>query len=103
MEQGREASGRHGKRRASQGLERVASAAITVEGGKNPEDGTGGGVATLTFRDGLGRCGDRGTRRRCVHGGKNLTRGGPDHEVCRRGFTRNGAPSVRADHDAIEL
>jgi hypothetical protein len=52
MEQGREASGRHGERRASQGLERAASAARTVEGGKNPEDGTGGGVATLTFRCG---------------------------------------------------
>jgi hypothetical protein len=44
MEQGRKASGRHGTR--------AACAARTVERGKNPEDGTDGGVATLARRNG---------------------------------------------------
>jgi hypothetical protein len=60
MEQGREASGRHGKRWTSQGSERAASAARTVERGKNPEDGTGEGLATLVLRGGEIRRGEKG-------------------------------------------
>jgi hypothetical protein len=60
MEQGREASGRHGERRTSQGSERAANAARTVERGKNPEDGTGEGLATLVLPRGESRAGDTG-------------------------------------------
>jgi hypothetical protein len=78
MKEGCEASGRHGERRASQGSVRAANAARSVEGGKNPEDGTGEGVATLVHH---GRrkpdAVQRGTRRSCVRGGKNLRRDGP--------------------------
>jgi len=51
----------------------------TVERGKNPEDGTDEGLATLVPR-GLPRGGlrrRRGTRRRGVRGSKNPTRGSP--------------------------
>jgi len=53
-------------------------AARTVERGKNPEDGTGGGLATLTHPND-GSAADRatrGTRRRRVRGRKNPRRGG---------------------------
>jgi hypothetical protein len=61
MKQGREASGRHGSRRIPQGSERAANAARTVERGKNPEDGTGEGLATLAYHDG-GASFRRGTK-----------------------------------------
>jgi len=54
MKQGREASG--ASRRAAgsgQELERAVHAARTVERGKNPEDGTGEGTASLAFREGV--------------------------------------------------
>jgi len=61
MKQGREASGRHGKRSCSgRGTGRAASEARTVERGKNPEDGTGEGLATFTLRGGSVRRGDKG-------------------------------------------
>jgi len=59
---------------------RAASAARTVERGKNPEDGTGGGLATLTLPAPASRPGwvERGTRRSCAQGSKNSTRGDPE-------------------------
>lgn len=60
MEQGREASGRHGERRASQGYVRAANAAQSVVRGKNPEDGTGEGLATFVRHGGSHRCGVKG-------------------------------------------
>jgi len=50
MEQGREASGRHGGRRAPRGVRTFRGAARTVERGKNPEDGTGEELALLALR-----------------------------------------------------
>jgi hypothetical protein len=78
MEQGREAPGRHGKRRLREGFARSVIAARTVERGKNPEDGTGGGLATLTHQSGgsAAALATRGTRRRRVRGRKNPRRGG---------------------------
>lgn len=58
--EGREASGRHGERRASQGSVRAANAARSVERGKNPVDGTGEGVATLVHQGGASRSGAKG-------------------------------------------
>jgi hypothetical protein len=78
MEQGREASGAT----AIGGVQKTSSeprAAGTVERGKNPEDGTDEGLAILVPRGrprGRSRR-RRGTRRSCVRGSKNLTRGGP--------------------------
>jgi len=39
------------------GIVRAASAARSVERGKNPEDGTGEGLATLTLRGPVARSG----------------------------------------------
>jgi hypothetical protein len=51
MKKGREASGALGERRGPKGLERAWSRqAGTVERGKNPEDGTDGGLATSVPR-----------------------------------------------------
>jgi len=84
--QGRE---RHGTRPRSVGASRKtaclargairsAFAAGTVERGKNPEDGTVEGSASLRppQRRLSCRCGVRGTRRSCVRGRKKPTRGG---------------------------
>jgi len=49
MKEGREASGRHGGGGLRKGFVRAASAARTVERGKNPEDGTGEGLATFAL------------------------------------------------------
>jgi len=57
MKQGRGASGRHGSRRIPQGSERAANAARTVERGRNPEDGTGEGLATFTHHAAVERPG----------------------------------------------
>jgi len=64
MEQGREASGRHGIRRTPEmyilGVRTRRVQARTVERGKNPVDGTGEGLASLArlgsiATDGSGR------------------------------------------------
>ena len=48
MKQGREASGRHGERRAPQGVRACRERSQNRREGSNPEDGTGGGLATST-------------------------------------------------------
>jgi hypothetical protein len=61
-----------------EGFARSVIAARTVERGKNPEDGTGEGLATLVLRTGgsAALAVKRGTRRSCVRRSKNPTRGG---------------------------
>jgi len=55
MKEGREASGCHGGDGLRKGFARAASTARTVERGKNPEDGTGEGLATLVLGNGAQR------------------------------------------------
>jgi len=61
------------------GSVRAACAARTVERGKNPEDGTGEGVARLRTTSVIARSPrrTRGTRRKGVRGNRNPMRGGP--------------------------
>jgi hypothetical protein len=71
--------GGHGERRDFKRSRASREPAETVERGKNPEDGTDEGLAILVPRGrprGRSRR-RRGTRRSCVRGSKNLTRGGP--------------------------
>jgi len=78
MEQGREASGRHGGDGSRKGSGRAASEAKTVERGKNPEDGTGEGLATLVHRGGLRVvAAKRGTRRSVFVGARTLGEADP--------------------------
>jgi len=79
---------------------RAANVARTVERGKNPEGGTGEGLAILTFRkepQGTERV-TRGTRRRRARGSKNPRRGNTellDVSVARAGGTKTGARAAK--------
>jgi len=72
---------------------RAANVARTVERGRNAEDGTGEGLAILTFRkepQGTERV-TRGTRRRRARGSKNPRRGNTellDVSIARAGGTK---------------
>jgi len=69
-----------------EGSVRAASAARTVERGKNPEDGTGEGVATLTRHGTIfaarrrSLCGRKGHPAYNARGSKNPRRGDPAFE-----------------------
>jgi len=69
----------------------------TVERGKNPEDGTDEGLAILVphVRPQGSAWWRRGTRRSCVRGSKNLTRGRPARSMNGPVPSRRGRPGER--------
>jgi len=80
-----------------EGHVRSVNAAGSVERGKNPEDGTGEGLATLAHHHGGSAAGaaKRGTRRSCVQGSRKPTRGGS-----RANPTLAPAPADTAEREA---
>jgi len=99
------AAKRRGPRRTARSKRPRASRELagTVERGKNPEDGTDGGLATSVphGRPQGSAWRTRGTRRSCVRGSKNPTRGRParlpsDSVPFRRGRAGDGASGRRA-------
>jgi hypothetical protein len=93
------AAKRRGPRRTAGSKRPRASRVLagTVERGKNPEDGTDEGLAILVphGRPQGRSCRRRGTRRSCVRGSKNLTRGRPANPDESRFLLEGAGPAER--------